>query len=121
MEHSNKDEGIATSKKKVVNNTIPIRVKKTTSRTIRTILNKLNKKQLGKKATVDDVISKALPLLTDKHLDEIKEATYSSKDRLEMQYQDYCRKHGNISKETFLEMLLQAGLPVLTSTSQSDD
>ena len=120
MEHSTKNEGVATSKKKVVNNTIPIRVKKATSRTIRTILNKLNKKPLGKKVTVDDVISKALPLLTEKHLEEIKVATYSSKDRLELQYQEYCKVNGHITKENFLEMLLKAGLPVLISSSQSD-
>ena len=105
------------SKKKPIYSTTPVRVRKATSRGIRTLLNKLNRKPLGRKVTADDLISTALNLLTDGHLEEIKQATYSSKDHLELQYQEYCKVNGQITKEKFLEMLLSAGLPVLQRKS----
>lgn len=114
------NEGASAPKKKSTQNTVPVRVRKATARTIKATLNKLNKRPLGRKVTVDDIVAKALPLLTETHLDEIKESTYSSQDRLEIQYQEYCRVHGNTTKEKFLEELLKAGLPVLKNTSQSD-
>ena len=46
MENSEESKRIATSKKKV--NTTPIRVLKSTAKTIRTMLNKLNKKEMGR-------------------------------------------------------------------------
>ena len=107
-------------KKKIVHLTTPIRVKKSTARSIRFILTKINKKQLGRKATIDDVVSKAILLLEDSHIEEIKSQTYSSQDQLEIQYQEYCRKNESISKEKFLEILLQAGLPALQSGSLDD-
>lgn len=120
--NSNSEVGLSSApKKKPSSNTVPIRVKKSTAKTIRMILNKLNKKQLGRKVIVDDVISKSLPLLLENHLEEIKAATYSSKDRLELKHQEYCKTHGSISKEDFLEKLLQAGLPSLENDSETPD
>ena len=46
--------------------------------------------------------------------------TYSSQDRLDLQYQEYCKVNGQISKEKFLEMLLQVGLPQLKGLPQSE-
>ena len=123
--HQEYSEGLTNSKssgakKKAVQNTTPIRVKKTTLRSIRQILNRLNKKAHGRKVTTDDVVSKALSLLQDEHFEEIKKMTYSSQDHLDLQYQEYCRLNGQVSKEKFLEMLLKAGLPSLTGTLQSN-
>ena len=106
------------AKKKVVQNTTPIRVKKTTLRSIRQILNRLNKKIHGRKVVVDDVVSMALSLLQDKHLEEIKEMTYSSQDHLDLQYQKYCKLNGYISRNEFLAMLLKASLPALIKPHQ---
>ena len=107
-------------KKKIVHSTTPIRVKKSTARQIRSFLNKANRKALGRKVTTDDLVSKAILLLEDSHIEEIKSQTYSSQDQLEIQYQEYCRKNGSITKEKFLEILLQAGLPALQSRSLDD-
>ena len=107
-------------KKKVTYNTTPIRVRKATSRGIRTLLNKLNRKLLGRKVTADDIIFKALDLLTEGHLEAIQRATYSSKDHLELQYQEYCKINGHITKDKFLEILLSAGLPALQNDPQKN-
>ena len=113
-------KSVTQTKKKVVQNTAPIRVKKTTLRSLRQILNQLNKKAHGQKVVADDVVSKALALLQEEHFEEIKEMTYSSQDHLELQYQEYCKVNGHISKEKFLEMLLQAGLPALKDLSKNN-
>ena len=97
-------------------NTLPIRMKKTTAKTLRTIVKRLNRKSIGRKVVADDVIAKALSLIESKHLEEIKTSTYSSTDQLELQYRNYCQKHEMISKDDFLKKLLEAGLPQLANS-----
>ena len=108
-----KNKGASAPKKKVNYNTTPIRVTKATARTVRAIVNKLNKKPLGRRVTFDDVVSQAISLLQKEHLEGIKRATYSSQDHMELQYREYCRLHGQISKDKFLGLLLQSGLPFI--------
>lgn len=107
-------------KKKVSVTTTPIRVKKATARTIRSLVSKLNRKSLGGKVLVDDIVSKAISLLSEDHLEEIKASTYTSKDRLEIRYKEYCQEHGNITKEKFLEFLLDASFQDLKSKDQNE-
>ena len=59
-------------------------------------------------------------LLKDEHFEEIKKKTYSSQDHLDLQYQEYCRVNGQVSKEKFLEMLLKAGLPTLVGPNRNE-
>jgi hypothetical protein len=92
-------------------NTIPIRISKPTSRLLKSILTKCNRKTHGRKVKVDDVLQKSLSLLADAHLEEIKNSTYSSQDQLEIEYKKFCQTNGNISKDEFLQRLLTAALP----------
>ena len=87
-------------------NTTPIRVFKATAKTLKSMIQKLNKKSLGRKVRVDDLILKSLSLLEDKHLEEIRDATLSNTDKLEISYQEYCKTHGQISKDEYLGRLL---------------
>jgi len=109
-----------TSTKKPTSNTIPIRIKKATARTLKSIINKLNKKQFGRKVIADDVIDKALSTLNGEDLEEIKISTYSSADQLELQYRNYCRKNGYIDKEEFIKLLLKAGLPAINNLNKNN-
>lgn len=97
--------------KKVQLNTIPIRVHKTTAKNLKTILLKLNKKSLGRKVKHDDLIQKSLTLLNDEHLEEIKQSTLSNSDRLDMAYQEFCKKNGQISKDEYFGLLLKQNSP----------
>lgn len=99
----------------VPSHTIPIRIHKNTARILKTMLARLNKKSIGKKVRADQVIAKAITLLTDAHLDEIKESTYDSQDRLEIEYRKFCQQNGSISKDAFLKKLLSAALPHVTN------
>jgi hypothetical protein len=97
--------------KKYQVNTIPIRVTKATAKTIKTLLQKMNKKPYGKNVRPDDLIQKSISLLSDEHLEEIKQASMSNSDRLELAYQEYCKTHGQISKDEFFGLLLKEKSP----------
>ncbi len=115
MNEVNGSENPVTSAPAPTSQTVPIRIHKTTARMLKSILSKVNKKPLGKKVRADQVITKALSLLSDLHLDEIKESTYDSKDRLEIEHRKFCQQHGSISKDEFLKRVLSAAIPVVTN------
>ena len=96
---------------KPASTTVPIRLNKSTARTLKSIANKLNRKSHGRKVKVDQIVAKAITLLEVEHLEQIKEETYSSGDRIEMEFRQYCKRHGSISKEEFLAKVLAAALP----------
>lgn len=97
--------------KKYQVNTIAIRVSKTTAKAIKLLLQKLNKKSYGKRVRPDDLIQKAISLLSDDHLEEIKQSTLTNSDRLEIAYQEYCKTHGQISKDEYFGLLLKTNSP----------
>jgi hypothetical protein len=108
MEQQNPTPQAEKSSKKPQLNTMPIRVSKATAKTIKSLIQKVNKKSYGKKVRPDDLIQKSISLLTDDHLEEIKQSTMSNSDRLEIAYQEYCKSHGTISKDDYFGLLLKA-------------
>ena len=96
-------------------NTVPIRLHKSTARQLRSIVTKCNRKSHGRKVKADDVIQKALLLLQDSHLEEIKSSTYSSQDQLEIEFKKYCQQRGSISKDEFLKLLLHCSVSFKSS------
>lgn len=105
------------AKSSPVSNSVPIRINKTTARLLKSIVTKCNKKSHGKKVRVDDVIQKALSLLQEGHIEELRIATYTSQDQLEIEFKKFCQTNGNISKDEFLKKLLSAALPQVSLTS----
>lgn len=96
-------------KKRPNSKTTPVRLLKTTAKELKRIVVSLNKKPLGKKVRVDEVIVKALSLLENKHIEEIKDSTLSNTDKLELSYREYCKINGQISKDEYLGRLLDRG------------
>ncbi len=86
--------------------TTSIRVNKNTARKVRTLVNRLNKKTLGRKLKFDDYLEKVFDLMGDDILKEIQESSLTNSDKLELSFKDYCRNHGIISKDEYLGMLL---------------
>jgi hypothetical protein len=89
-----------------VPHTIPIRIHKTTAKQLHNITSKCNKKSYGRKVKANDIILAALDLLTDEHLEKIRQSTYSSSDQLEIEFKNYCKNHGPVTKDEFLRLLL---------------
>lgn len=106
---------------KSASSTIPIRVHKSTARSLKTIANKLNRKAHGRKVKVDQIVAKAISLLQSEHLEQIKQETYTSGDRIEIEFKQYCKRHGPISKEEFLSRVLAAALPQIKENQPSQE
>ena len=91
-------------------NTIPIRIAKSTARTLKSLINTCNRKSYGRRVKSDDVLTKALSLITEAHVDEIQRATYTSQDQLEIEFKKYCSTNGTVSKDEFLKIILSRAL-----------
>lgn len=104
-EQQTKEEKVS---KKYQINTTPIRVTKATAKTIKSMIQKMNKKTYGKKIRPDDLIQKSISLLSDEHLEEIKQSTMTNSDRLEIAYQEHCKAHGQVTKDEYFGLLLKA-------------
>lgn len=87
-----------------------IRVRKPTANKLRSLVNRLNRKPYGKKITATDVLNASLALLGDKEMKMIEEQSYTSQDRLEIAYLQYCKENGKITKDEYLALLLDVKL-----------
>lgn len=103
METSENKKQIKSNSKKL--NTAGIRVNKDTRRDLARLVEKVNKKQFGKKVKISEVIALAITLIGEKHIQELQQFSLTNADKIEMQYKDYIRQNGSISKDDFLGKL----------------
>ncbi len=99
----------ASAKKAKMVRTDNVRVRRETKKKILTDLAQLNKKDFGRKLTVDDYVQLAISLIRPELLEQLKEQSLSNRDRMELKYKEYCSKHGKISKDEFIGLLLASG------------
>ncbi len=85
---------------------VAVRIRHKTKGQLQQLLKKANKDRLGKKVKLDDLITFALGLITDQHLDEICSKTLSNKDRLELLYRKLSKEKRGMTREEFFGMLL---------------
>ena len=86
--------------------TVGLRLRRETKKRIQMELAKINKKDFGKKVRCDELIGTVLSLLTERHIKELQEGSMTNADRLEQKYREYVRKHGPMTKDSFLGTLL---------------
>jgi hypothetical protein len=96
--------------KPIPSQTVPIRIHKTTLRQLKSLLQTCNRKSHGKRVKPSDLISKALTLINESHIEEIQKSTYTSEDQLEIEFKKYCSTNGSISKDQFLKIILSKAL-----------
>ena len=70
------------------------------------IKDKINKKSVGRKIKDSEVLSLSLKQLTEDHIHQLREQTYSEKDRLALAHDEYQQKNGKISLHQFIGKLL---------------
>lgn len=100
-------------------NTTPIRIHKSTAKMLRSIIAKCNRKAHGRKVKADDIIAVSVELLTDVHLEQIKRSTYSSSDQLEIEFKNFCKNNGALSKDEFLRLIISRALPQSSDKNHS--
>lgn len=103
METSENKKQLKSNSKKL--NTTGIRVGKETKRDLARLIEKVNKKQFGKRIKVGELIALSIKLIAEKHIVELQQASLSNADKIEMQYKEYVRQNGAISKDDFLGKL----------------
>ncbi|MGE0175142.1 MAG: hypothetical protein AB7T49_20270 [Oligoflexales bacterium] len=89
---------------------VGLRVRRETKKRIQVELAKINKKDFGRKVRCDQLIATALALLTEIHIKELQQGSMTNADRLEIQYRDHVKRHGAMSKDEFLGMILSGSL-----------
>ena len=78
-----------------------------TAKLMNQIRDKANKKSFGRKVTDAEIIAASIKLLTQEHIKELQQVTYSEKDRLAMAHEEYQKAHGKITLDQFIGKLLK--------------
>lgn len=85
-----------------------VRMQRTTRAKLDGILDKINKKHLGKsKIRHDAVICHALDLLDDEHLCAIRDKSLSNADALTLRYKAMSKGKSNFSWDDFLGLVME--------------
>ncbi|RYZ88747.1 MAG: hypothetical protein EOP06_10430 [Proteobacteria bacterium] len=84
-----------------------------TAKLLLTLREKANKKLFGRKVRESEIILLALKLVKSDHIDELQEATYSEKDRLEMVHAQYQKENGKITLDAFIGKLMRGEITPL--------
>lgn len=77
-----------------------------TMRKLSALREKANKKEYGRKVRDSEILSLALSLVEQAHLEALQEATYSENDRLKIAHAEYQKMHGKLTLDQFIGKLL---------------
>lgn len=69
--------------------------------------DRANKKTYGRDVVDSEIIAAGLKLLSQDHIKELQENTYSEKDRLAIAHEEFQKAHGKISLDQFIGKLLK--------------
>ena len=84
-----------------------LRVRPETRKKVVQELERINKKEFGRKISLDRLVGLAITLIQPEHVKQLHDEALSNADRLELGYREYAAKHGPLSKDEFLGKLLQ--------------
>ncbi|MCP0621797.1 hypothetical protein KU644_23890, partial [Salmonella enterica subsp. enterica serovar Kentucky] len=65
-------------------------------------LERINKKDLGRRIRAEDYLGLAMSLVTDDHLEKLRESSLTNADRLERDFREYVAQHGPITRDEYL-------------------
>lgn len=101
-----------------VSNSGSLRVKNATKKAARSLLNQANKKDYGKRVSMDQLLSRSLSKLEAGDIRELQEQSLSHTDRLKRDYKAYVAKHGPIAWDEYLGLRV-GGNQASQSTSET--
>ena len=85
-----------------------IRVKRDTKKKIESLLSTANKKSLGRKIKVDELLQLALSIVENSHIEQLQSASLSNEDRKEKLRQIYVKTRGQITKDEFTGFMMSS-------------
>ncbi len=95
-----------TKNKKNAESFTSLRVKKGTKDDALKILESINKKDFGRKVSIDDLITKVLENVTKEDIQLLQKKSLRNKDRQAIIHQYYCKKVKKISDDEFIGLTM---------------
>ncbi len=99
-----------TNKNKNTNIFSSLRGKKGTKDNALKILETINKKDFGRKVSIDNLVTKALENVTKEDIELLQRKSLRNKDRQAIIYQLYCKKVKKISEDEFIGFFISGSL-----------
>ncbi len=99
-----------TNKNKNTNFFSSLRVKKGTKDNALKILDTINKKDFGRKVSIDDLVTKALENVTKEDIELLQRKSLRNKDRQAIIYQYYCKNVKKVSEDDFIGFFISGSL-----------
>ena len=99
-----------TKNKKNTESFTSLRVKKGTKDDALKILESINKKDFGRKVSIDDLVTKALEKVTKEHIQLLQRNSLRNKDRQAIIHQYYCKKVKKVSEDEFIGFFISGSL-----------
>ena len=79
-----------------------LRVRREIKRQIEADLERINKKDLGRRVRAEEYLGLALSLVTPHHLDTLRESSLTNADRLERDFRAYAADHPGTTRDDYL-------------------
>ena len=99
-----------TKNKKNTESFTSLRVKKGTKDDALKILESINKKDFGRKVSIDDLVTKALEKVTKEDIQLLQRNSLRNKDRQAIIHQYYCKKVKKVSEDEFIGFFISGSL-----------
>jgi hypothetical protein len=105
---NNNSNLIKNTKPTSVNKTSSLRLQRSTLKSLRQLIIKLNKsKKIGRKITADDVIDKCLSVLNEDDYKSLIDSTLSNADHFKLLFQKYKSVTPKLTEEQFYGMIMR--------------
>ncbi len=97
-----------TKNKKNVESFTSLRLKKGSKDHVLKILESINKKDSGRKVSIDDLVTKALENVTKEDIQLLQRNSLRNKDRQVIIHQLYCKKAKKVSEDEFMGITMSS-------------
>ncbi len=79
--------------------------------------DKVNKKPVGRKIKDAEILSLAIRQITNEHILDLQQSTYSEKDRLTLAHNEYQTHNGKISLDQFIGKLMRGEIKLQNAST----
>ena len=87
-----------------------LRVSKSTAKYVKKLLEKINKKDFGKKVSTDALVSLALGLIGQKQITFLQDGSLTNNDKFELSYRVFLKSNPGVSRDEYMGKLLAGEL-----------
>jgi hypothetical protein len=97
-----------------------IRINSENQKKIEKLLAVANKKKLGRKIKIDQLLNQALELVAEEQIKTLQNQSLTNEDRKELLREKYSEKYGPTSKDAFIGVMLTKDFSIFLSENKID-